>query len=104
MNETAQTISISILDKEYQISCPEDEVDALMESAAYLDQKMREIKKNSNVYGLDRIAIMAALNITNDLLSESSQTNTVSVDHTDNIKLLAGKVDHAIKRLRSIIH
>lgn len=104
MKETSQTVSISILDKEYHINCPEDEVDALMESAAYLDEKMRTIKTNSKVYGLERVAIMAALNIANDFLSESSHSVALSDEQSESLKLLVGKVDHAIKRLRAVGH
>jgi len=103
MKEPPQTISIYILDKEYHIACPPDEVDALMESAAYLDHRMRDIKKNSSVYGLERVAIMAALNITNEYLS-SSQTKHLSDEESETLKVLAGKVEHAIKRLRLITH
>ncbi|MDH5738137.1 MAG: cell division protein ZapA [Gammaproteobacteria bacterium] len=104
MKQKPQTLSVNILDKEYNISCPEDEVDALLESAAYLDRKMREIKKHSNLYGLERIAIMAALNIANDYLSESHHANSHSDDQTVSLEHLANKVDHAIKRLRAMTH
>jgi len=63
---TSETITVSIFDKDYPVSCPADEVQALRDSAFYLDQKMREIKKSGSVLGLDRLAVMAALNITND--------------------------------------
>ena len=66
---TSETITVSIFDKDYPVSCPADEVQALRDSAFYLDQKMREIKKSGSVLGLDRLAVMAALNITNDFLS-----------------------------------
>lgn len=102
MNESPQTVSVTILEKEYQISCPPDEVDALMESAAFLDHRMKEIKKNSQVYGLERVAIMAALNIANDYISQSSQTSEISDVQEDSLKILAQKVDFAIKRIRAI--
>ena len=69
----SETIQIRILDKEYQVQCPPDEKAALQESAHVLDQRMREIRKSGNVIGLERIAVMAALNLSYDLLqSESS--------------------------------
>ena len=66
----SKTVRVSILDKDYQVSCEADEVAALQRSASFLDQKMREMKENSNVIGLDRLAVMAALNLTNDLLAQ----------------------------------
>ena len=61
-----RTVTVSILDKEYQVSCGADEVAALKRSASYLDEKMREIKSGASVLGLDRIAVMAALNIAHE--------------------------------------
>ena len=66
----AKTVTVSILDKDYQVSCQAYEVPALQRSAEYLDKKMREMRENSNVFGLDRVAVMAALNLTNELLAE----------------------------------
>ena len=63
-----ETISISIFDKSFKVSCPPDEVQALRDSAHYLDKKMREVKSARTVMGLDRVAVMAALNIANELL------------------------------------
>jgi cell division protein ZapA len=62
------TVSVKILDKEYQVSCRQDEIDALTASARYLDQQMRQIRESGKVFGLDRIAVMAALNMSNELL------------------------------------
>ena len=64
-----ETISISIFDKSFKVSCPPDEVQALRDSAHYLDKKMREVKSARTVMGLDRVAVMAALNIVNELLT-----------------------------------
>lgn len=69
MAESAKTIEISLLGRNYKIACEEDERAALMEAVAYLDAKMGEIKKAGKVSGTDRIAVMAALNIAHELLS-----------------------------------
>ena len=69
----SKTVTVSILDKSYQVSCKPEEVTALRQSADYLDGKMREVKTNAGVLGLDRIAVMAALNIANEYLSEASK-------------------------------
>ena len=69
MAESAKTIEISILGRNYKIACEESERAALMEAVAFLDTKMGEIKKAGKVSGTDRIAVMAALNIAHELLS-----------------------------------
>ena len=95
-----QIVTVSILDKEYQINCAPDEVAALRQSAQYLDDKMREIKSSSSVFGLDRLAIMAALNIANDLISQTQKTGEVVANQEGEIQSLTGKLDQAINRFK----
>ncbi|MBK9665516.1 MAG: cell division protein ZapA [Gammaproteobacteria bacterium] len=64
MSADVNTVKVNILDKDYQVSCPAAERDALVESARYLDQQMRTIRQGGKVVGVERIAVMAALNIT----------------------------------------
>jgi cell division protein ZapA len=77
MPRPPSTVSVRILEKEYQVNCPEDEVDELTASARYLDAQMRGIRDSGKVLGLDRMAVMAALNIANDLLRLKSERATV---------------------------
>jgi cell division protein ZapA len=63
-----EPVKIYILDREFLIACPEEERPALLQSAAYLNQKMQEIRDRGKVVGIDRIAVMAALNLTHELL------------------------------------
>ena len=101
---TSETITVSIFDKDYQVSCPADEVQALRDSAFYLDQKMREIKKSGSVLGLDRLAVMAALNITNDFLSvdrEHQNARQSLVDSDDVLKHSEQRVDALIEVLKA---
>jgi cell division protein ZapA len=67
--DSAKTIEISILGRNYKIACEEGEREALLEAVAYLDGKMAEIKKAGKVSGTDRIAVMAALNIAHEFLT-----------------------------------
>jgi cell division protein ZapA len=97
-----QTVTVSILDKDYQVSCKPDEVSALQQSARYLDKKMREIKSGSSILGLDRIAVMAALNIANDYLSENQKTESLVASQAREIAFLTGKLDQALVRLKSV--
>ena len=107
----SKTVRVSILDKDYQVSCEESEVAALQRSAQFLDQKMREMKENSNVFGLDRLAVMAALNLTNDLLAQSEKATQLDSkqseissrlnDQQDEIRHLNNKIDSALTRLKA---
>ena len=68
----AQPINISILDKDYKVACPVGEQSALLESARFLDLKMREVRDSGNIMGSERIAVITALNMANDLLRTSA--------------------------------
>jgi len=69
MSQDPIPVSVRILDKEYRVSCGPDEKDGLLESGRMLDQRMREIRQTGRVVGIDRIAVMAALNIAYELLN-----------------------------------
>lgn len=78
-----QTISVRILDKDYQVACPEEERRALIESAQMLDERMRMIKNSGSVIGLERIAVMVALNLSHELLMAQTEGSNASADsHT----------------------
>jgi len=67
----ANTLEVKILDKDYLVSCPDDKRSNLENAASHLDAKMREIRESGKIYGIERIAVMAALNITYELLESS---------------------------------
>ena len=69
MNSSVKTLDVTILDREFRVACPEDEQKGLLEAVDYLNQKMNEIRDNGKIIGLERIAIMAALNITHEFLT-----------------------------------
>ena len=64
-----QTLEVTILDRPLRVACPEDERAELLDAVAYLDKKMREIRDTGKVTSVERIAIMAALNIAHELLT-----------------------------------
>ena len=63
------SIEVTLLGRDYRVTCTDAEREGLLQAVAYLDGKMNEIKKNSKVTGTERIAVMAALNIAHELLS-----------------------------------
>ena len=87
-------VNIKIFDIEYKIACLPHEKDSLLESARYLDQKMKEVRNTHKIIGADRVAVMAALNIANEYL-HSENINLIS-----KIKGIAEKLESAINRLK----
>lgn len=65
----SRSLDVSIMGREFRVACPEGEEQALLDAVAYLDHKMNDIRDTGKIVGTERIAIMAALNITHELLS-----------------------------------
>ncbi len=92
--KTAQGgVNISILGKDLMVSCPESERTALIAAARYLDEKMREIQDGGKVIGTERCAVMAALNLANELLELRRQAASMPVDVDSRLRSLRGKID-----------
>lgn len=68
MSEELVHVTIRILDKDFHVTCPADEEQDLLASADLLHRKMREVKDSGKIVGLDRVAVMVALNFSNELL------------------------------------
>ena len=98
----ANTVTVKILDKEYQVACPEEQEAALVSSAKYLDKQMRGIRDSGRVIGLERIAVMAALNTSYELLQASAQPSESEAPDGGTVKRLAGKLDEALYDLRQL--
>lgn len=94
----SQTLQVIILDKEYQVSCPTDEREALLRSADELDRRMRRIRASGGVIGLERIAIMAALNLTYELL-QSQRDLQISEQTSHSLEQLNSRLDEALQTL-----
>ena len=101
MNDRTARVSIRILEKEYQVACPVEERTDLLDAAEYLNSKMREIRESGAVMGLDRIAVMAALNLSNELLKLKKSGGISSegeAELVDKMRLLRERVESAITR------
>jgi cell division protein ZapA len=94
----AARVSVRILEKEYQIACPMEERAALLDSAEYLSHEMRKIRETGKVIGLDRIAVMAALNMAHELLKARARVSTVDVDVVQRIRQLRERVESSLDR------
>ena len=98
MAEAAKTIEVNILGRSYKIACKEGEREALLEAVAYLDGKMGEIKNTGKVNGVDRIAVMAALNIAHEFLSTKLGNGFDIGQARRRISQIEAKLDEAIAR------
>ena len=98
MTADVSRVSVKILEKEYHVSCPLEERAALLDSAEYLNRKMREIRDSGKVVGLDRIAVMAALNIVNELLQSRGQDEGIESDLAQRVKAMRERVESALVR------
>lgn len=98
MADGGKTIEVSILGRNYKVACEDGERDALMQAVEYLDAKMDEIKKVGKVNGMDRIAVMAALNIAHELLSTKLGGSFDIGQAKRRIESIEAKLDEAIAR------
>ncbi len=101
MTET-QPINISILDKDYKVSCPPGEQSALLESAKFLDGKMREVRDSGNIIGSERIAVITALNIANELLRSSNLEKELGQELPPRLKSLENKISRVLEQARQM--
>jgi len=101
-----ETVIVKLLDKEYQVACPPGQQEALAQSARYLDQQMRNIRANGKVIGLERIAVMAALNISNELIQQDGDSapadDNAKAPGSAQLKNLNSKLDEALHRFRQL--
>lgn len=86
-------VNIKILEKDYQISCPTNERVALLDSAELLNKKMREIRDTGKVIGLDRIAVMAALNMANEVINSRSGGQMLESETKLRVKAMRERIE-----------
>jgi len=95
MSGETKGLDVTIMGREFRMACPENEQQALLASVEYLDRKMREIRDSGKVIGIERIAIMAALNITHEFLN--SQPNHFNAEAIrSRINALQEQIDKAM--------
>ncbi len=73
-------LTVSLLGREFRVACPEGEEKQLAASADYLNRKLKEVRDTGKVVGNERIAIMAALNIAHEMMSNRSSAGSSSID------------------------
>lgn len=94
----AARINVRILDKDYLVACPHEERSALLDSAELLNAKMREIRDGGKIVGADRIAVMAALNLANEVLKLREKDARIESALGERVRGMRERVDAALAR------
>lgn len=94
---SAGPVNIKILEKEYQVACPPDERPALLDSAELLNSKMREIRDSGRVVGLERIAVMAALNMANELIRSRDRGEGLETKAKAKVRAMRERVERVLQ-------
>ena len=96
MSDSIARVTIRILEKEYHVACPVEEKPDLLASAELLNRKMREIRDSGKVVGLDRVAVMAALNLANDYLKTKSEGEELQNIVATRIRAMRERLDETL--------
>jgi cell division protein ZapA len=102
MTEMFAHVNVKILEKEYEVACPANERADLLDSAEMLNSKMREIRDGGKVAGLDRIAVMAALNLANDLLKARDQGEVLESAAKERLQAMRERVETVLQNGQQI--
>ena len=95
-------VSVRILEKEYFVTCPYEERAALLDSAEFLNARMREVRDSGKVVGLDRIAVMVALNLTNELLRLRERESKLESDLGGRVRATRERVEATLAKTQQL--
>ncbi len=90
--------TVTIMGKEYRVSCGENEKKGLIESARYLDEKMKILKSEVGMVGSDRLAVIAALNITHEMLQSQGAAENLNDEVKSRLATLGRKIENSLNR------
>jgi len=97
VSEGTVAVTVQILDREYVVACSADQRMGLIEAAQRLDADMRQLRNQTRSAGLDRIAVLAALNIAHELIQERRQSSQGETELTRELEALRSKLDGALE-------
>jgi cell division protein ZapA len=102
MTTPTKTLEIKLLDRELRVACPEEERSELLEAVAFLDKRMREIRDAGKIASVERIALMAALNITHELLGMKVGRGIDLADFRRRMSSMQAAIDEALAEQDSL--
>jgi cell division protein ZapA len=91
-------VSVRIMEKEYVVACPYDDRSALLDAAEFLNARMREIRDSGKVVGLDRIAVIAALNLAHEILKGKERESKLDSGVGHRVRGLRERVESALEK------
>lgn len=96
MTEQIKRVCVKILDKEFQVACKPEEKNALVSAAEELDTRMRKVRNSGSIIGIDRIAVMVALNLCHEL-QQCRQQGSAAPETQATLTRLADKLEQALQ-------
>ncbi len=102
MSQDQARVSVRIMEKEYVVACPYDERSALLDAAEFLNARMREIRDTGKVVGLDRIAVMSALNLAHEFLRIKERESKVDSGAGQRVRVLRERVESALGKAQQL--
>ena len=96
MSTPTEPVSVTILDRKYQFACTTEQRKDLVEAARALDDRMKEIRESGRLMSLERIALQAALNLSDELLKLQREANVRKDQIDSRIRLLADELEQAL--------
>jgi cell division protein ZapA len=96
--EAARPLSVRILEKDYFVACAADERSELLDSAEFLNNRMREIRDSGKIVGLDRIAVMAALNLAHEVIRLRANSTGNEQEFGHRLKTLRERVESSLEK------
>ncbi|WNL46890.1 cell division protein ZapA [Dyella sp. BiH032] len=96
MTTSSEPVALRLIDREFLIACAPEEREGLLESAAYLDRKMRELRANARTPGFDRLAVLAAISITHEFLALRKQHSGQDQSVGDSLAAMRQKLEAAL--------
>ena len=95
-------VSVRIMEKEYVVACPYEERSALLDAAEFLNARMREIRDTGKVVGLDRIAVMAALNLAHEFLKGKDRESRLDNGVGQRVRALRERVESSLGKSQQL--
>ena len=100
-NEPAR-VTVRIMEKEYVVACSYEERSALLDSAEFLNARMREVRDSGKLVGLDRIAVMVALNLANELLQLRQRDGHLEGEFAGRVRSLRERVEASLEKSQQL--
>ncbi len=102
MSEETIPVSVTLLDKEFRVACKEGEEQALLAAAEMLNERMKQVRESGKVFGPDRIAVMAALNLTHEFLQQQAQFDSQSDSTSKRLKGMQDRIEKSLQDLQQM--